>query len=167
MNADQVEQRIKAGRLLRGMDQQTMDRLGAEHGLGRQELSRVERGALPLTAVRRYALRSILRLPDRWFVDEDTDVIVGLYDAGSVTGAQLRALVAVVDDAVEQGLLKSFDEARVVIEPGPPPREGEEVVEVARPSVAARARAAAQRLEDTPATSPETRRAAGDEGRER
>jgi transcriptional regulator with XRE-family HTH domain len=161
MNPDEIGRRIAAARLLRNVSQKEMDELGAADGLGRQELSRVERGTLPLTRVRIDTLVRNLGVPERWFIEDDTDIVVGLRgDGTSVTGAQLRALTGLVEDAVEKGLLTSFEEARVKIEPS----SEEEVDEGVTPSIADRARQAAQRLDGTRPESPGRARAAGGEG---
>ena len=55
-----------------------MDLLGVAEGLDKQELSRLERGALPMTNVRREALCRVLRVPRRWFQSDDLDEVVGL-----------------------------------------------------------------------------------------
>lgn len=71
-----AKRRIRAARDLRGLTQEDMDALAVKDGLGRQELSRTERGELPLTRVRALVLSRVLRLPVEWFlVAEITDII--------------------------------------------------------------------------------------------
>jgi len=78
LDAGEIKRRIEAARILRSLTQDELDKLGAAFGLDRQEISRTERGALPLTEHRKLALREILRMPARWFDAETVDEIVGL-----------------------------------------------------------------------------------------
>lgn len=105
MTAEQVKRRIEAARVLRGMTQVEMDQAGAAQGLGRQELSRIERGALPLGAAQRRTLCDILRVPERWFTDEDVDVVVGL--TPDIPGLSADEEVARRADELMRGLLEA------------------------------------------------------------
>lgn len=78
LTPDVWKQRIVAARTLRGISQAEMDRLGHEDGLGKGELSRLERGEFNrITPAQRRTLSYILRVPEAWFTDEDVDAIVG------------------------------------------------------------------------------------------
>jgi hypothetical protein len=105
MDAEDVKRRIEAARMLRGIEQQQLDRLGHAEGLGKQELSRTERGELPLTRVRRDVLLRLLRLPDRWLVSDDIDEVVGFDQAAPaprLTPDLARDLLAQLVDAAGQ-----------------------------------------------------------------
>jgi transcriptional regulator with XRE-family HTH domain len=171
---EDTKRRIEAARILRDLSQRDMDEAGHADGLGRQELSRVERGRLPLTRVRRDALVRILRVPERWFLEEDVDDVVGLWEPFEQIAAITRTLSALAADSrleelpgqAREALFELLDEYRQQLD-----REAYErerfTRETPMPSVAARAREAAQRLADTPPTSRRTPRASGDEGRGR
>lgn len=112
LSTDETKRRIEAARILRDLSQVELDRLGHEDGLGKQELSRLERGELPLTRVRREVLIRILRVPEHWLTEEDTDVVVGVRPSSrdDLSDAQLRAasdllalLPALADRARGQG----------------------------------------------------------------
>jgi transcriptional regulator with XRE-family HTH domain len=76
LSEDEAKRRIAAARILRGLTQEELDVLGAADGLGRQELSRTERGELPVTRVRREALARLLNLPVEWFLQDSIDDLV-------------------------------------------------------------------------------------------
>lgn len=122
MDQEEAQRRITAARILRGLEQRDLDRLGHEYGLGKQELGRTERGTLPITRVRREVLARILGVPERWFTEDDVDVIVGLAPQRSapLTDEQLR-------QAAE--LLPALLEAARALPPAPAPsapRTGEQ-----------------------------------------
>lgn len=73
---DEAKRRIAAARLLRGLGQDELDELGAKDGLGRQELSRTERGELPITKVRRETLARLLAMPAEWFSTDSIDALI-------------------------------------------------------------------------------------------
>lgn len=77
-DAETIKRRIEAARILRGISQAELNRRLAADGLGTQEAGRVERGELPLSAVRRWAMTRALGVPERWFLEPDVDVVVGL-----------------------------------------------------------------------------------------
>lgn len=70
LDKDELKRRIDAFRTLRGLTQVDLAELYASKGHGTQELGRLERGALPLTEIRRRSLAEILDVPERWFTDE-------------------------------------------------------------------------------------------------
>ncbi len=70
LDKDELKRRIHAFRTLRGLTQAELAELFAAEGHGTQELGRLERGALPLTPIRRRSLAEILDVPERWFVDK-------------------------------------------------------------------------------------------------
>jgi transcriptional regulator with XRE-family HTH domain len=77
LTTEELKKRIHAARILRGLKQtELQDRLH-EAGLRKLELGRIERGQLPLTRVRRQALIDALHVPERWFLSEDVDEVVG------------------------------------------------------------------------------------------
>lgn len=93
---EDAKRRIAAARLLRNLSQKKLDELGADDGLGRQELSRTERGELPLTRVRREVLARHLRLPAEWFLAAEIDALIrwpaeGLPDEQVRRAAELLA----------------------------------------------------------------------------
>jgi transcriptional regulator with XRE-family HTH domain len=76
LSEEEAKRRIAAARLLRGLTQEELDALGAADGLGRQELSRTERGELPVTRVRREVLARLLRFPGEWFLQDSIDDLI-------------------------------------------------------------------------------------------
>lgn len=80
--ADEIKRRIHAARVLRQLEQADLDRMFHEDGLGKGEAGRTERGDLPLTRVRREAFCRHLGVPERWFLADDVDEVVGLATAG-------------------------------------------------------------------------------------
>jgi transcriptional regulator with XRE-family HTH domain len=74
LDKDELKLRIDAFRTLRGLTQADLAELFAAKGHGSQELGRLERGALPLTEIRRRSLAEILDVPEHWFVDERVDL---------------------------------------------------------------------------------------------
>lgn len=94
MDPEEVKRRIEAARTLRGISQVQMDQLGHAEGLDKQELGRLERGRLPMSNVRCDVLCRVLKVPRRWFEDDDLDVVVGLKDqATQDAAAALRMLL--------------------------------------------------------------------------
>src|SRR5881628_2075201 len=96
MPPQERQRRIVAARLLRGIDQAELARLGHEEGLDKQELARLERGEFGdrFSTVQCKALARILRVPESWFHEDDVDVIVG-YERpapGLATDTDLRRL---------------------------------------------------------------------------
>jgi transcriptional regulator with XRE-family HTH domain len=92
MDAETVNQRMRAARALRGLEQTDLDELFAKHGLGKQEASRLERGELPLTAARRHALIQTLRVPEAWFLEENADEIIGVMGEDYSINERLAAI---------------------------------------------------------------------------
>jgi transcriptional regulator with XRE-family HTH domain len=91
----ELKNRIDALRTLRGLTQVDLAELFAAKGHGTQELGRIERGALPLTEIRRRTLAEILNVPERFFQDEQID----LRDADApASGSQLDRLEQAVAD---------------------------------------------------------------------
>jgi hypothetical protein len=119
VDSGEIKRRIEAARILRSITQGEMDRRAHEdYGLDRQELSRTERGALPLTPARRLVLEKVLEVPARWFSADSIDEVVGLRgqdvrvtvpplvakarDAG-LTDEQLRAAADLLAQALQEG----------------------------------------------------------------
>jgi transcriptional regulator with XRE-family HTH domain len=73
LDADETKRRLVAARTLRNLSQTALDDLGAGYGLDKQELSRTERGELPMTGARRAALINLLKLPQDWFTAASAD----------------------------------------------------------------------------------------------
>jgi transcriptional regulator with XRE-family HTH domain len=91
----ELKNRIDALRTLRGLTQVDLAELFAAKGHGTQELGRIERGALPLTEIRRRTLAEILNVPERFFQDEQID----LRDVDApASGSQLDRLEQAVAD---------------------------------------------------------------------
>jgi transcriptional regulator with XRE-family HTH domain len=76
LSDDEAKRRIEAARILRGLTQDELDKRGSSDGLGKQELSRTERGELDLTRVRRDVLARLLELPIEWFEEESIDSLI-------------------------------------------------------------------------------------------
>lgn len=76
LSEEEAKRRIAAARLLRGLTQEELDALGSADGLGRQELSRTERGELPVTRVRREVLARLLDFPVEWFLHDSIDDLI-------------------------------------------------------------------------------------------
>jgi transcriptional regulator with XRE-family HTH domain len=76
LSEDEAKRRIAAARLLRGLTQEELDGMGAADGLGRQELSRTERGELPVTRVRREVLARLLNFPVEWFMQDSIEDLI-------------------------------------------------------------------------------------------
>jgi transcriptional regulator with XRE-family HTH domain len=76
LSEDEAKRRIAAARILRGFTQEELDAMGAADGLGRQELSRTERGELPVTRVRREVFARLLNLPVEWFLEDSIDDLI-------------------------------------------------------------------------------------------
>jgi transcriptional regulator with XRE-family HTH domain len=76
LSEDEAKRRIAAARILRGFTQEELDAMGAADGLGRQELSRTERGELPVTRVRREVFARLLNLPVEWFLQDTIDDLI-------------------------------------------------------------------------------------------
>lgn len=76
MDGAEISRRIEALRTLRGLTQVQLDVLGHELGLRKQELSRTERGELPMNSVRRHVLSRVLDVPEDWLREEDVDRLV-------------------------------------------------------------------------------------------
>jgi transcriptional regulator with XRE-family HTH domain len=70
----ELKNRIDALRTLRGLTQVDLAELFAAKGHGTQELGRLERGALPLTDIRKRTLAEILDVPERFFEEEHLDL---------------------------------------------------------------------------------------------
>lgn len=89
----EIKRRIEAARVLRGISQPEMDRLGADLGLPKQELSRTERGELPWSQARAMILQRVLGVPDRWFTEPKVDALVGLTAPEDLTPEAMRGLL--------------------------------------------------------------------------
>jgi transcriptional regulator with XRE-family HTH domain len=74
LDKTELKTRIDALRTLRGLTQVELAELFAAKGHGTQELGRLERGALPLTDIRKRTLAEILEVPERFFEDEHIDL---------------------------------------------------------------------------------------------
>jgi transcriptional regulator with XRE-family HTH domain len=101
VEADEIKRRMVAARTLRQLTQDDLDTLGADYGLDKQELSRLERGELPLTRVRRDALARLLHVSERWFRDEDVNPL--LNPPGQAVGGEeiaRRALAQLMERLV-------------------------------------------------------------------
>jgi hypothetical protein len=97
---DELSRRVKAGRLLRDMDQAELGRLFAADGLGRTDPGRIERGTLEMQRVHREAFCRHLRLPDRWFTLESTDEIVGW--AQAIPDAPIEDVLAAIREQLSR-----------------------------------------------------------------
>lgn len=98
LDKDELKRRIDAFRTLRGLTQADLAEKFASKGHGTQELGRLERGALPLTEIRRRSLAEILEVPERWFVDET--LTVADYKPGPST--QLDRLEQAIADIAQR-----------------------------------------------------------------
>lgn len=73
LSPDEIKRRLDAARTLRGLKQTELAELVQADGLGKHDVGRLERGAIPLTRALRDALCRHLRVPAGWFTDEDID----------------------------------------------------------------------------------------------
>lgn len=89
LSQDELKHRIEAARILRDISQVELERLFHADGLGKGDAGRVERGELPMDKVRRDAFCRHLRVPERWFLAEDVDEIVGM-KPGQLTPDEIR-----------------------------------------------------------------------------
>lgn len=96
LDKDELKRRIDAFRTLRGLTQVDLAELFASKGHGSQELGRLERGALPLTEIRRRSLAEILEVPERWFVEGRID-FTGDHDEGPGLEARIERLVRAME----------------------------------------------------------------------
>lgn len=96
MTGEELRRRIEAARILRGISQDDMDVMGHADGLRKQELSRTERGDLPLTRIRRDVLARVLRVPERWLLAETVDEIVAAPPTEADIARRLDALTEAV-----------------------------------------------------------------------
>jgi transcriptional regulator with XRE-family HTH domain len=78
LTPDELSARIKAARMLRGLEQEDLARLLVEDGLGKHDLGRIERREIEMTRVQRDAICRHLKVPERWLDEPDVDVLVGL-----------------------------------------------------------------------------------------
>lgn len=151
LDTDEINRRMVAARTLRELSQTDLDALGAADGLGKQELSRVERGELPMTRVRREVATRLLRVPANWFTADDVDDILRseaatLYLSASHESALVEAIGQLSErfDAVERNISQLLEEA-----PAPAPSgELRRELEDAEPNPPARGRARSPRGTD-------------------
>jgi transcriptional regulator with XRE-family HTH domain len=73
---DESKRRIAAARMLRGVTQKQLAKMGSDYGLGKQELGRAERGELPVGLAKADALSRLLRFPPEWFLAENIDDLI-------------------------------------------------------------------------------------------
>lgn len=78
LSTDELNRRIVAARLLRGVSQEDLAARFEADGLGRYDVGRIERGEKPLDVVRLEALCRHLRVPAYWFTSSDVDELVGI-----------------------------------------------------------------------------------------
>lgn len=93
LNAEELDRRIKAARLLRNISQQELAKRLAEDGLSESHLGKLERGQHTLTRAPLDALVRHLRVPETWFTEPDTDTVVGYVSAEELTDEQ-QSLIA-------------------------------------------------------------------------
>jgi transcriptional regulator with XRE-family HTH domain len=65
---------MEAARALHGLKSVELDALLNEHGFGKYDSGRIERGEMDLTKARRRALAEILEVPESWFTEETLDL---------------------------------------------------------------------------------------------
>lgn len=78
LSGEPLRRRIVAARTLRGIDQEELGRLFEADGLGKLDPGRIERGTLTMQRVHLDAFVRHLGVPETWFVEMSTDLIVGL-----------------------------------------------------------------------------------------
>lgn len=109
LKPDEIKRRISAARILRGMEQPDLDRLGAAEGYGKLELGRVERGEIPYRPGKHLdVLCRILNVPRWWFTAETLDF--GGVDAPA-TPDEVASLLAQQNDllARQSDVLQSIE----------------------------------------------------------
>ena len=124
----EAKRRIEAARTLRGLTQDALDAMGYRDGLGKQELSRAERGELEITRVRREVFARLLGLPIEWFESDSIDDLIRwpasgiapdqIKRAAELLGPQLLEAARALAQASEQ-------ERRAPGAQGPPTAGGE------------------------------------------
>lgn len=104
LEAEELTRRIKAARLLRGIEQTELAEKLTADGLGKHDLGRIERGDMTMQRVHRDAIARHLGVPERWLTDPDVDLIVGLRDpaAGDLDPASLRGLLEQALERIDQ-----------------------------------------------------------------
>jgi hypothetical protein len=109
----QISLRIKTARDLRGVSQVRLGELFEEDGLNRSDPGRIERMD-PKVPFRRAHLDAVcrhLRMPERWFVEENVDVIVGLHPE---TPTQFDQILDRLDTLkTQQGVLTELERERL------------------------------------------------------
>ena len=109
LGRSELERRIRAARVLRGISQDELDRLFAADGLGKSA-GRLERGDKRLTLNRALldGLVRHLRVPEAWFTSESVDALIypngetSLPELLEATAARLRLeLAEAATDAAE------------------------------------------------------------------
>lgn len=74
---EEIQRRIKAVRILRGMSQNDLGALLATDGLGKHDVGRIERGALSMQRAHRESICRHLRIPEAWLTDPNLDALLG------------------------------------------------------------------------------------------
>lgn len=77
LSDEQIQRRIKAVRILRGMSQTTLGELLATDGLGKHDVGRIERGVLTMQRAHRESICRHLRIPEAWLTNPDLDALLG------------------------------------------------------------------------------------------
>jgi transcriptional regulator with XRE-family HTH domain len=114
----QISARIKAARELRGISQTQLGAFFEEDGLNKSDPGRIERmsASVPFRRAHLDALCRHLRVPERWFTEENVDAIVGY--GGAEEALDQLALLAGRQEALQQqmaeviGLLTDKPEAK-------------------------------------------------------
>jgi transcriptional regulator with XRE-family HTH domain len=120
---EEAKRRIAAARELRGgMTQDELDKLGADYGLAKQELSRTERGELALGPSKADALSKLLGFPPEWFLAESIDDLIRWPVEGEAQLKRAAEILAPQLLAAAQALPPSSGTAQPEqAEPGRPP----------------------------------------------
>lgn len=99
LTREELVRRVVAARELRGLTQLELGQLVADEGLGKHDMPKLERGenGARFTGAHRRVLASVLRVPERWFTDDDDRLFAGLViDPDRITALE-DALAATQD----------------------------------------------------------------------
>jgi len=75
------------------MTQKDLNAACAKLGMDKLAAARVERGTLDFQFVHRTAFVKALRVPERWFLEKDVDVLLGLKPQTRLTADETRELL--------------------------------------------------------------------------
>lgn len=90
---EEIQRRIKAVRILRGMSQTELGALLATDGLGKHDVGRIERGTLTMQRAHRESICRHLRVPEAWLTNPDLDELLGFIPDANDVAIEVPPLV--------------------------------------------------------------------------